>query len=136
MKIVIISDFCSPFIVKELGKLNCRIHAVFGNNDGDKQSIMELVFNECKNITLHKVFGEIEMDKRKLAFIYYPALAKALASTGNYDVVFYGHIHEPKIEKIKDALIVNPGEIFGGLKRPTFAIYDTKSGDVRIEDLK
>lgn len=134
--IIFCGDLCSPFVIKELGKLNCNVHIIFGNNEGDKQTIIEFA-KKYKNIKIYKQLGEIEIDNKKIAFIHYPDLARGLASTGNYDIVFCGHTHQLKIEKINNIPLVNPGELFGELTgKSTFALYDTKAGEVEIKNLE
>jgi putative phosphoesterase len=73
---------------------------------------------------------EVELEGRKIAVCHKPEFAEGLATTGKYDVVFYGHTHEAKSKKVGETLLVNPGEILGGKGAPSFAIYDTEADKV------
>lgn len=57
-----------------------------------------------------------------------------LAQSKKYDLIVYGHTHQPKIEKICGTLILNPGSlqplVFG--MKPSVAVYDATSGEARI----
>lgn len=76
---------------------------------------------------------EIETGGKKIAFCHFPELAKKLAETGKYDLVFYGHTHQPWQEKIKNCYLVNPGEAAGQFTKPTFAVYDTATGKLELK---
>ena len=76
--------------------------------------------------------GEIEVEGKKIMFVHFPEIARAFASTGNYDAVFYGHNHVSKIERIGDTWLANPGSIMGRRVAPSYAIYDTDSNDLEI----
>ncbi len=52
------------------------------------------------------------------------------------DVVCYGHSHGFRVEKKGRTTVVNPGEVFGVLTgESTFAIYDTRTGEVERVDV-
>ncbi|MEM1649854.1 MAG: metallophosphoesterase family protein, partial [Sulfolobales archaeon] len=59
--------------------------------------------------------------------------AEALASSGYYDVVLYGHTHVIDSRMIKSTLLLNPGELYGYLTgRSSIAILDLQKMDVEI----
>lgn len=128
-------DYCAPFVLMELARFDGEVHGVFGNVDGDKFLMADLVHTQFNNITLHGDIGELEVGGVEIAVVHSPKVAKALAATGDYDVVFYGHTHEKDIEKTGRCLIVNPGEIMGRLNAPSFCLYDTESRKANHVDL-
>lgn len=69
--------------------------------------------------------GELEIKEIPIAFCHQPKLAKELANTGKYQMVFYGHTHKPWIEKIGATFMINPGNLGGQRVEATLAIYDT-----------
>jgi len=69
----------------------------------------------------------------KIAFCHKPDLARSLAESGKYDIVFYGHTHQPWEEKVGNCRLVNPGEAAGQLNKATFALYD---GEKDLLELK
>jgi putative phosphoesterase len=57
----------------------------------------------------------------------------ALADSGHFDLVVYGHTHESVIKKVKDTLIVNPGEVCGWLYgKPTAAVVSLETMEAEI----
>lgn len=120
-------DYCAPFVLMELAKFDGQVHGVFGNVDGDKFLMANFVNTEFHNIVLHGDIGELMEEGSKIAFVHSPKVGKALAATGDYDVVFYGHSHEKSLEKVGDCLLVNPGEIMGRINAASFCLYDTES---------
>jgi putative phosphoesterase len=79
---------------------------------------------------------ELELDSKKVVFCHFPAYAKRLAQSGKYDMVFYGHTHRAWDEKIGNCHMINPGELAGQFYKPTFAIYDTKTGKLELKILE
>lgn len=87
---------------------------------------------------------EVVMDTKKVAFIHYPDLARKLAESGEFDLVFYGHTHKPWEETVLvppkpngegggTCRLVNPGELAGQRYKPTFAIYDTETDKLELK---
>jgi len=122
-------DFCAPFMMAELAKFGKEVHCVFGNTD---DRFMTPRKAESLGIKFHGDLAELEFDDRKVLVNHYPENAQAYASTGRYDIVFYGHSHVAKKEKIGNTWLVNPGEIMAWKGAPSFAIYDTRTNDVEI----
>ena len=60
-------------------------------------------------------------------------IAKAFASTGEYDAVFYGHDHTQARKTLGKTLLCNPGALWSRKNNNIeFAIYDTKINDVEM----
>lgn len=116
-------DLCSPFIIKQLaeGVTDIPVHIVWGNNDGDKRLLSKLAA-QSENIHIHGDFAELEVEGSKIAVTHYPEIGRALAKSGQYDLVCYGHDHTAHEEQIGDTLLLNPGEIMGLNGRRTLAI--------------
>ena len=126
-------DFCAPFIIKELSNFKGEVHCCFGNTD-DRFYSTKIAME--KGINLHGDIGEIEIDNKKIAFSHLPKIAEGLVSTKKYDIVFHGHTHESKKEKIDGCWLVNPGAIMGHKVDPSYATYDTKTNKVEINKIK
>jgi uncharacterized protein len=59
---------------------------------------------------------------------HFDSVGRALARGGQFDVVCYGHNHRFEITRLGKTLVINPGELFGGLTgESTFVVYDTRS---------
>jgi putative phosphoesterase len=79
---------------------------------------------------------ELEFNGKRIAFCHFPDLAKKLAQSGKFDLVFYGHTHRPWDEKVGECHMINPGELAGQFYKPTFAVYDTVSGSLELKILE
>ena len=84
--------------------------------------------NRFDHVVLHGEMADIEMAGRRLALNHYPEIARDLAQTGLYDLVFYGHDHLVHDEEIGPTRLFNPGELMGRLGTSTFAILDLATG--------
>ena len=132
-------DFCSPFIPPYLARLKLPIYACLGNNDEDHIGLLKQG-GEIFNWTfLAQEFGEVELDKRKIAFCHYPKFAELLAKEGGYNAVFHGHNHIASNQLISKTLLVNPGAVCGIQNgkpgKATFAMYDTKTNLAEIIEI-
>ncbi len=99
-----------------------EIKFVKGNADFDMPDLPENV--------------ETEIEGKKIAFVHFPNEAKKMAQSGKFDVVFYGHTHRPWDEKIGECHLINPGELAGQFNKPTFAVYDTATGELQLKILE
>lgn len=79
---------------------------------------------------------ELEFNSQKIAFTHFPNIAKKLAQSKNFDLVFYGHTHRPWDEKVGECHMVNPGELAGQFYKATFAVYDTVSKTLELKILE
>ena len=125
-------DICNQDIINEAQKLfKGEIKYVKGNGDFelDLPDKMEL---EIKLDSPSINSGRLSL---KVAFTHFPDIAKKLAQSGKFDLVFYGHTHRPWDEKIGKTHMINPGELAGHFYKPTFAIYDTKTDKLELKIL-
>jgi len=129
-------DLCSPFIVHQLGRgFAGPIHVVFGNNDGD---LFRIAANAARHSHI-KIHGEMmrgEFAGKRIAANHYDSIARAIAASGEFDVVCYGHNHVYDVSRVGRTLAINPGAIMGATfaadgsradVAPTFVIYDTET---------
>jgi len=130
-------DVCAPATLKEVfSNFKGKVYIVFGNVDGDHFNMTKLSFEKLSDVKILGEIGELTLGGKKIAFTHYPKFAKGLAATGNYDIVFYGHSHKPWEEKINNTKLVNPGNLAGIFYKPTFAIYNTKTGKLELKILQ
>ena len=128
-------DFVAPFAVAPLADLDCRVVAVFGNNDGERV-VLAKKFEAIGEV--HPNLAETELGGRRIAAMHYPELAEPIAASGIYDLVIYGHTHEIDVRPggTGETTVLNPGEVGGWLSgRSTVAIVDLESMEVEIVDL-
>jgi putative phosphoesterase len=137
--LVFCGDFCSPFAAKILAESGLPVHAVFGNNDGDRFHIQKA----CIGYSNVKFYGEYigDLDSQlvlgglKIGVSHYPFYAKTMIKTGWYDCVFYGHSHQAEKQKFGNALLLNPGEVAGAFGKASIGIIDAQSRSSAIIDL-
>jgi len=134
-------DICAPLILTEILGQNFQIYFVCGNVDDCKQ-LAEAV-EKLKGIKFFGKFGEIKLNNKKIAFIHKPDEARKLAESGNYDLVFYGHTHQPWIERLrvknkksKFVYLANPGNLAGMFYKATFAVYDSVADKLELKILE
>ena len=126
-------DLCSPFVMRELGAaLAHPVHIVFGNNDGD---LFRLTSSAAQfaQVTLHGEFAQLQLGEKNFALTHFDAVARALAKSGSFDVVCFGHNHRQEAVSIGKTLLINPGEVCGVLTgKAGFAIYDSVRNEAEL----
>ena len=128
--LIFCGDFCSPGAAIAMSKFKGPIWAVFGNNDGDKLHLFKYLTADRKDVTfLEDGKNTIDLAGLKIAITHYPLYADALARTGDYDLVCFGHDHTARIETYGKCLAVNPGALNPNPYRSnfkiSFALYDS-----------
>ncbi len=133
-------DFVSPFTAGPLGKLVAPLVGVFGNNDGDR---LYLVRRFEGFGTIHEGYHTFDVDGVRVALMHEPRSIDALAASGAYDLVVYGHTHKVDVRPGSPgplatggqpaAAVVNPGEACGWLTgRSTAVLFDTRTRSAEI----
>ncbi len=120
-----LGDYVSPNAVKA-----CRgieLVGIFGNNDGDEFRLVS-AFNAIDG-EVKGDFHEFEEDDLKFACYHGTELQikDALVESGNFNVVVYGHTHEPENETVSNTLVLNPGTVHGFGGNATIMIFDTQT---------
>jgi len=110
-----------------------EIFLVSGN--GELYSENEL--SAYPNIHFHKTTGEIYENNLKIGFVHEKRrLAKLDQNTKNkFNFLFYGHSHQPWLEKNGSTTIANPGNLAGIFYQATFAILETGSQKLELKIL-
>ena len=116
-------DFCSPFTWRALKHFKGGFAGVFGNNDGERVLLKKLyqdrIYTQPYKFSLHN---------RRIVVMHEPDVADDLAESGHFDLVVFGHTHEPVIKEVNGTLLVNPGEVCGWLYgKPTVAIVNLET---------
>jgi len=130
-------DLISPFTVRAFKELKPKLYFVFGNNDGDKVTLTKW-FEEIGAISCGN-FGDLTIDGLHIALLHGTdeVLVKALAKSGEFDVVVRGHTHDPGVKIIEGTPVINPGECSGVLSgKATVAILEIANLNVEITELK
>lgn len=157
-------DFISPFSLAPLEESKIPVHAVLGNNDGEKDGLRKRFAMMGAHFWEGPVaffLGETFINLQHFSYTA-TELSAYLASSSSsakhmrqqnehngksmsvkdilqnqpHGLLIYGHTHELKIEKLKNCTIVNPGECCGWLTgRATMVIYDSATKDCEVINL-
>ncbi len=136
-KVIHLGDYCSPFTLKEYKGL--PMTGIFGNNDGDKQMLLEKA--KEAGIELKGEVCAFEQDGLKIVAYHGkgPEIRTALALCGEFDVVLLGHNHrvEQREEGEGKTLVLNPGSAAGltAMGKGTLMIFDTKTRKVEVVEV-
>lgn len=129
-------DLVSPFTAKAFKDLNSKLYFVFGNNDGDKLMLIKK-YEEIGAVSCGE-FGDLTIDSLHIALLHgkEEEIVKAIARSGNFDVVIRGHTHDPGVKNVEGTLVINPGECAGVLTgRSTVATLEISNLNVEITEL-
>jgi len=127
-------DITSPFTARALGNAGKKVYAVFGNCDGEKlglkQAFSEIGGEICEDLI------DYEFDGRSIFMTHKDSIAIPVSASGHFDIVIYGHTHRHVVKKVKDKLLLNPGELSGWVThQKTLAILDLDKLDAKIVKL-
>jgi len=124
-------DVVAPFAAKVLAELDAPVHAVFGNNDGERAGLAK-VLDIAPGPRVFELGGRRIIVAHDLSEIPEDEAAQA-------DVVVTGHTHAPLIKQVGEPgkpLIINPGETGGWLTgRATCVVLDTDTMEAEICEL-
>lgn len=121
-------DFTSPFTFRVLKNLKAEFTGVFGNNDGDK-----LLLHKKSNGRIFNQPYSFDLSGKKFILMHEHHVVDALADSGHYDVLVYGHLHRAEVRTRGKTLIINPGETGSWLYgKSTVALLDIEAMKAEI----
>ncbi len=125
-------DFTSPFTGKILMDFKGGFTGIFGNNDGDK-----LLLSNVYQGKIHRQPHILTLHNRKILIIHEPDVVEALADSGHYDLVIFGHTHKASIKRVRDTLLFNPGEAGSWLYgKATIGLVNLENMEAEIIEIK
>ena len=83
-------DFISGIPMRKLGSFAGHVDCVFGNNDGDKLLLQNVVKENQLDVTLHGEYAAFEIEDIRVGMTHYPFYGKAMAKSGDFDLVACG----------------------------------------------
>ncbi len=123
-------DVVAPSTLHCLVKHGLPAHVIHGNNTGDLYSLGRLASDPSRLIHYHGMDAGLQLGGRRIFLVHYPHYARAMAATGDWDLVCCGHSHAPREERIRnvkggETLLLNPGTVGGVGQAPaTYLIGD------------
>jgi hypothetical protein len=108
------------------------IEGVFGNNDCELELLLETARDVDARISSWPRI--IQLGGRRLLLMHGKGsaevtveVAHALAESGRFDGVLYGHTHREELSYVRGVLVLNPGPISSALGGPRLALLDTET---------
>ncbi|AFH43360.1 metallophosphoesterase [Fervidicoccus fontis] len=137
-----LGDFSSPFAFKSIfSSYQNRGYAVFGNNDGDRVVLTKMAMR--MGIEVAESVNPVSIGGRRFFLMHgfgspelTSEIAEAVARSGKYDYVLFGHTHSLRISQMERALLINPGEASGALtQKATAVILEIPENRVEVVEL-
>lgn len=129
-------DVCSAAMLKKISEIfKGKIHLIIGNIgpiDAGKDPF-QIKTAGIKNVKFYGETGKLKTGGKNIAFAHEPAVAEKLTKGNRYDLVFFGHTHQPWEKIINGCRMVNPGTLSGMFSRAAFAIYDTETDKLELK---
>ena len=126
-------DLVAPSTLHCLEKYGLPVHVIHGNNTGDLYALTQLAHKPGGVVRFHGMDAGIELAGRRIFLVHYPHYARAMAATGDWDLVCCGHSHKAEITEQKNCPggithLVNPGTIGGVGQAPaTWVLADLET---------
>jgi len=129
-EIIHCGDLISPFMLEEFEPFTGRVHLIYGNNPGDHILLARKITAMDGKVVFYGWVGELEYGDLEVCFIHDPDLARKIARSGDFGLVCFGHTHRWHLERIRDCIFLNPGEILGKKEPAGWALLDTDSLEI------
>jgi len=133
MAVLHCGDVVAPSTLKCLTKHGLTVHLIHGNNTGDMYSLGQLAGKPENIIQYHGMDAGLTLADKRIFLVHYPHYARAMAATGDWDLVCCGHSHKIHIEHLPNikggtTVLVNPGTIGGvGSDPATYLMGDLET---------
>ena len=133
-------DLVAPSTLHSITKFGLPIHVIHGNNTGDLYHLSRIAHESNGQITYHGQDASIALAGKNIFLVHYPHYAKAMAATGDFDLVCNGHEHKARIEHIDNVkggktLRLDPGTVAGIGSKPTYILGDLDTMAFEIRDI-
>ena len=125
-------DLVAPSTLHAIIGLGLPIHLIHGNNAGDMYHLSRFAQEHGNRVQYYGQDGSLELAQRRIFMVHYPHYAKAMALTGDYDLVCNGHEHRAVVERIRNikggvTLRVDPGTVAGVSAPATYIFGDLQT---------
>lgn len=134
-------DVVAPSTLRCLEKYGLPVHTIHGNNTGDMFTLGRLAADPKSVVEYHGMDAGIELGGRRIFLVHYPHYARALAATGDWDLVCCGHSHHPLQQWVPhlkggQTLLLNPGTVGGvGQAAATWFLVDLETLECEAHEL-
>jgi len=134
-------DVVAPSTLKFLEPHGLPVHVIHGNNTGDLYTLGQLAGRPDSLIRYYGMDAALELGGRRIFLVHYPHYARAMAATGDWDLVCCGHSHKTKLDHIPNmkggaTALVNPGTVGGvGAAPATWVLADLEQLTFEIHEV-
>jgi len=133
-------DIIGAHTLKPIMQLGLAAHVVHGNNLGDAAAMYAMAARSGGLLTYYGADADIQLGGRRVFIVHYPHYGRAMAATGDFDLVCCGHSHKAEILrqpnlKGSQTWLVNPGTVAGLAAPPTYVIGDLDTLSFEICEL-
>lgn len=134
-------DLVAPSTLRCLEKYGLPVHVIHGNNSGDLFTLATMANRPESIVQYHGMDAGITLNGKRIFLVHYPHYARAMAATGDWDLVCFGHTHKTSIEQITNVsgeitMLVNPGTIGGVGRTPaTYILADLAAMSFEIREV-
>ncbi len=120
-------DIVAPSTLEQIQPYDLPLYIIHGNNTGDLYALSKLSHANNSKIFYYGQDAEFTLAGRKIFIVHYPHYARAMAITGDYDLVCCGHSHNISVKHITNnkgtqTVICNPGSV-GGIGAPATYLF-------------
>jgi hypothetical protein len=134
-------DVVAPSTLQCLNRHGLPVHVIHGNNTGDLYTLGRLAGRADNVIEYHGMDAVVELGGRRIFLVHYPHYARAMATTGDFDLVCCGHSHKPKVDHVPNIKggttpLVNPGTVGGvGHAPATWLLGDLETLEFEVREV-
>jgi putative phosphoesterase len=130
-------DLVAPSTLHAVTRLGLPVHLIHGNNSGDLFNLYRFAQEHADCIHYYGQDKSLDLAQRRIFMVHYPHYARAMALTGDYDLVCNGHEHRAVIERIPNikggsTLRIDPGTVAGISAPPTYVFGDLQTLEFEI----
>lgn len=133
-------DVVAPSTLRVLQPFGLPVHVIHGNNVGDQYHMSKLAHEPGGVVHYHGQDAFLQLASRRIFMVHYPHYARAMACTGDFDIVCYGHEHSARVEQVPtirggQAWLIEPGTVGGIGNRPTYVLADLATLAFTVHDV-
>jgi putative phosphoesterase len=134
-------DVVAPSTLNVLQPLDLPIHVIHGNNSGDLYMMSRIASKPGSGINFYGQDAGIKLAGKRIFLVHYPHYARAMATTGDWDLVCCGHDHTAQIEHIEHikggvTQVVNPGTVGGVAAPATYVLGDLETMSFEVYEVE
>ncbi len=130
-------DLVTPSTLHAILGFGLPIHLIHGNNTGDLFNLSRFAQEPGSLLHYYGQDASLVLAQRRIFMVHFPHYAKAMALTGDYDLVCNGHEHRAVVERIRnvkgeEVLRIDPGTVAGVSAPATYVFGDLQTMEFGI----